>query len=210
MLKQDKSQLFINLLIILALNTAPVSVNASSIPANVHSVVRYSKGSQYDKSTIFLQSFFKWYKTKFNYLDHHIYFVDMDLKNNTPYRINFAKTEEYLSILKSSGFFSESYIMNARSYFKKIDLTLQKTKQNDGTVDGLDYDLILHSQEPEAILENLSGIHLEIINTSKDRVIVKMKTKFNQDTYSLYYLTKEGDKYQIDKIDYFISGKLAN
>jgi hypothetical protein len=136
--------------------------------------------------------------------------VDMDLKNNTPYRINFVKTEEYLSVLKSSGFFSESYIMNARSQFKKIDFTLQKTKQNDGTVDGLDYDLILHSQEPEAMLENLSGIRLEIINTSKDKVIVKMKTKFNQDTYSLYYLTKEGDKYQIDKIDYFISGKLEN
>lgn len=206
MLKRYKSQLLLIILLIsLALNSFAINANANNYP-----FIGSSKPSQYNKSTAFLRSFFRWYKTKYNYLDHHIYFVDMDFKGNTPYKINFKKTEEYLSTLKSSGFFSENYLKNARAYFDKIDLDLQKTKQNDGTVDGLDHDLILHSQEPEAMLENLEGIQLEVISISENRVIVKMKTKFNQDTYSLYYLTKNGDKYLIDKIDFLIGGKVEN
>jgi hypothetical protein len=37
-----------------------------------------------------------------------------------------------------------------------------------------------------------------------------MKTKFNDDTYLLYYLTKDGDKYLIDKIDFLIDDKVEN
>jgi len=204
MSKKGKPQLLFLLLITSLLNNVTINVNAGA-HSNFCPIVLFSKLPQYDKSTTFLRDFFIWYKTKFNYLDHHIYFVDMDLKGTNPYRVNFTKTEVYLSILKSSGYFSENYIQNARAYFKQIDLTLQKTKQNDGTVDGLDYDLIIHSQEPESMLADLAGIQLSVVNASEEKEIVKMKTKFNVNTYSLYYLIKNNNKFKIDKID-FING----
>jgi hypothetical protein len=149
----------------------------------------------------FVRNFYKWYKTKFDYLDHHLYLVDMDFKKNTPYRINFTKTEEYLSILKSSGFFSDSYISYYRTYFKKIDLTLQKTKQNDGPVDGLDFDSIMHTQEPESYLANLNVIRLKLIYSTDKNAIVKMKTTLDPvESFQLLHLVKVNGKYLIDKI----------
>jgi hypothetical protein len=132
----------------------------------------------------------------------------MDLKTNPPYRINFSETEKYLSILKSSGFFSDNYILNYRSYFKKIDLTLQKTKQNDGTVDELDYDPIVHSQEPESMLKNLNNIRMKIVKSTANDVTIKVQTPFNQDTYLLYNLKKSEGRYLIDKINFLIGGKV--
>lgn len=149
----------------------------------------------------FVRNFYRWYQTKFDYIDHHLYLVDMDLKNPKPYRINFKKTEEYLSILKSSGFFSDSYINYYRQYFKEIDDTLKKTKQDDGTVDGLDYDLIMNSQEPESYLKNLNVIRLTIVSSTAENAVVKMKTTLDPvESYQLLYLTKVNGKFLIDKI----------
>lgn len=164
------------------------------------------KPVQAPDATVFLKGFFKWYKTKFEYLDHQIFPVDMDFKSNKPYRINFKETENYLSFLKSSGFFSDEYIINNRSYFKAIDEKLKKTKQNDGPVDGLDYDIVINSQEPEVILEDLNGFKFTVVRSSNDYVAVKITTKFNQNTYSIYTLKKNGSKYLINKIDFFIDG----
>ena len=169
-----------------------------------------SKVQQNESPILFLRDFFKWYKTKFDYLDNHIFPVAMDLKTNPPYRINFNETEKYLSILKTSGFFSDNYILNYRSYFKKIDLNLQKTKQNDDTVDGLDYDPIVHSQEPESMLKNLNNIRMKIVKSTENDVTIKVQTPFNQDTYLLYYLKKSEGRYLIDKIDFYIGGKVQD
>lgn len=161
---------------------------------------------QESNTIVFLKTFFKWYKTKFEYLDHQIFPVDMDFKSHKPYRINFKETEKYLSVLKSSGFFSDDYIMNTRAYFKAVDEKLKKTKQNDGPVDGLDYDVIVNSQEPESILENLEGLKLTVVKSTANYVAVKMTTKFHQNTHSLYTLKRTGTKYLIDKVDFFMDG----
>lgn len=158
--------------------------------------------NQRDAAVIFMKDFYKWYKTKYDYLDHRIFPVNIDVKKPIPYKINFHETEKYLSVLKSSGFFSDNYINYYRNYFKKIDLILQKTKQNDGPVDGLDYDLIMNSQEPESYLEDLNIIQLNIKKSSVNSAIVKMKTKYNQDTYQLIYLVKMNHRYLIDKIEF--------
>ena len=162
-------------------------------------------------SIAFLKAFFKWYRTKYDYLDHHIYTVKMDLKKHTPYRINFNETEKYLSILKSSGFFSDGYISYYRAYFKKVDRILQKTKQNDGPVDGLDYDSIVYSQEPESILENLNNIRLNVMRSTPQETTVKMQTPYDvRDSYLLFHLKTIDGKYLIDKVDVFPIDRIQN
>jgi hypothetical protein len=202
----NKTGLLCFLLITLTLYGTAKKSRPKNAPIKKYVIEGFSKPQQSDSSIPFLRSFFKWYKTKYDYLDHHIFPVATDYKNNTPYRIDFKATEKYLLILKSSGFFSDSFIRGYRNHFKQIDSTFQKTKQNDGPVDGLDYDPIVHSQEPEAMLEDLASIKLEVIKFTTNSFTIKMRTKYNVKTYLLYYLKKTGDKYSIDKIDFLIDG----
>ena len=213
MLKINKFQLISALLIMIVLdsNAKIISFRTKSLKAYEAKEFPRTPISNNGSSIAFLKAFFKWYKTKYDYLDHHIYLVKMDLKNHTPYRINFNETEKYLTILKSSSFFSDDYINYYRAYYKKVDLILQKTKQNDGTVDGLDYDLIVHSQEPESILENLSDIRLTFIRATLKETILKMETQYDdRDSYLLFHLKTINGKYQIDKVDVFTEGKIQN
>jgi len=198
------------IMIVLDSNAKIISFKAKSLEAYVIKECPRTQITDKDSSIAFLKTFFKWYKTNFEYLDHHIYPVKMDLKNHTPYRINFNETEKYLSILKSSAFFSDDYINFYRAYFKKIDVKLQKTKQNDWPVDELDYDLIVHSQEPESILQDLNIIKLTLIRSKPKETIIKMLTPYDQDTYLLFHLKTINGKYLIDKVDFLIAGKIQN
>jgi hypothetical protein len=206
MKRNNKARLLFLLLVTLVLSSKAKNVTSKSINDKIFIPAAFSLPQQTDSPILFLRRFFRWYKTKFDYLDHHIFPVNMNFKTNAPYRINFTETEKYLSVLKSSGFFSDNYLIYNRNYFKEIDLTLQKTKQNDGTVDGLDYDPIVHSQEPEAMLENLNKIRLTVIKSTANDITVKMLTPFNVNTYSLFYLKKINGKYLVDKIDFLIGG----
>lgn len=151
----------------------------------------------------FVKSCLKWYKTRIHYINTSIHFVDINMQRPTTYRINYNETEKYLSILKSSSFFSDKYLNYYRSYFQKIDSNFQKTKQDDGEPEGLDFDLIMHSQEPESILQNLNEIHLIVLKSStNDKVLVKMKTKFDLNAFSLFELSKTNNSYIIDKIEF--------
>ncbi len=205
-MKNYKNNIAFFILIALVLNANAMNANSKNASINTFALKGFSNSQQSDSPILFLRSFFKWYKTKVDYLNNHIYPIKMDIPNNAPYRINFNETEKYLSVLKSSGFFSDNYITYNRDLFKKIDLTLQKTKQDDGTVDGLDYDPIVHSQEPNSILENLNNIKLIVIKSLVSEITIKMQTPFDRDTYSLYYLKKTNGKYLIDKIDFLIAG----
>nr|WP_294948482.1 hypothetical protein [uncultured Mucilaginibacter sp.] len=156
-----------------------------------------------DGAAAVVERFFSWYKTKYDYLDHQIHFVDVDLKTNKPYKINFAKTEEYLTVLKASGFFSDNYVSFYRRYFNKISANLKKTRQSDGPVDGLDLDLILHTQEPESYMEDLKVFKITTLSTSLTGAVVKVKATFPGEAYQLFYLKKTDGKYLIDKIEAF-------
>lgn len=153
---------------------------------------------QNNNPVLFMRSFFKWYKA--NLHSFHNAFVDINAEAPKPYRINFTKTEQYLSTLLSSGFFSKKYIDYYRKYFKKIDLTLQKTKQDDGAVDGLDYDLIMHTQEPESYLNDLKTIQLSIVKSNLGGAIIKVKSKVDPMFGEQFTLIKIKYDFLIEKI----------
>lgn len=210
-MKIYKNHIVLFILTLSVLNVEAMNFNPPNKNVKVFASMAFSNIQQKEEDPVtFLKSFFKWYKTKVDYLNNHIFTVNMDFKNNTPYRVNFKQVEKYLNVLKTSGFFSDDYINNYREYFKKVDLTLQKTKQNDGTVDGLDYDPILHSQEPNSMLENLNNFKLTILKSVHRETTIKVETPFNVDSYLIYHLKKTDGKYLITKIDFLISGKIQN
>jgi len=201
-----KANIKIRLWLLLLLSASILTGYAKNIPIEKTPVKIYFSSQQNNSALDFLKGFFKWYRTKFEYLDHHIQYVDAGYKTNTPYRVNFHETERYLGILKSSGFFSNIYINNARSYFKQVDKILQQTKQSDGTVDALDHDFMMHSHDTKQLFDDVDKITLTAVNTTPFSATIKVQTPFNQDSYLLYYLTKTGDKYLINKIDFLIGG----
>lgn len=128
--------------------------------------------------------FLNWYKQNFEKIN------DLQLVE-TPevderisyYKIDYNSTKKYLSILKSSNLFSEYFLINLESYFKLGDEKLQKLKQNDGAPVGFEFDLLLYSQEPESILDNIQSISYNVEFQSQDKAIVKINDylyiKFN-------------------------------
>lgn len=185
-------------ILVLVVISLATNIYARNIPANTITKKHVVFSKQNEDPIAFMRNFFKWYKTKVNSFQND--FVDMDSEKPNPYRINFNKTEKYLTVLKSSGFFSDSYINYFRAYFKKVDVTLQKSKQNDGPIDGLDYDLVMHTQEPITYLKDLSVIQLTIIKSTANSATIKMQTKFDRRNYNLIDLVKVNNKYLIDKI----------
>lgn len=159
----------------------------------------------------FLRNFLVWYKSNLQLTRQSSNFVDLNSNQKGTYRINFESTERYLSILKLSGFFSNNYLNNQRKYFRQIDLNLQKINQNDGVVEDLDFDLITHSQEPEAILENINEIKFSIQKRKPNgTLLVKLKTPYDSKfSYSLIELIKTNKTFLIDNIN-FVTKKTEN
>jgi len=121
-----------------------------------------------------IKAFLKWYKSNYEKI-LKIQLVDLKGDGATAqYRVNFTNTDKYLALLKSSCFFSSKYIETMEKYFELGDKKLVELKQNDGPPIGFEYDLLLYTQEPESLLENIENIKYEIIQKTKSFTIVKI------------------------------------
>lgn len=138
-----------------------------------------------------VRKFLNWYKQEHNGLDT-ILLVDFTGKGKTAqYRVNFPNADQYLQRLKASGYLSDSYISHQQQYFKKADETLVAHKQKSGPPEGFDYDLVLFSQDPDAVLQNIQALKQAGAQT------VVLPTKDNQ---LVFTVEQTGDKYLVTGI----------
>jgi hypothetical protein len=91
--------------------------------------------------------------------------------------------------------FSTNYLENKKKYFDSIDNYLLTNKQNIRPISGLAEDLILYTQEPEEILNNISKLSFTIFQKTNKYIIVEMSYvyfvllfKFDQN-YSIENIT---------------------
>jgi len=141
--------------------------------------------------------FYKWYAS-----DDSIQNFDVmkDLKDSTDfYAIDFDKVEKYLVAFKKSGFVSDKYISAQREYFKECEAAFKKNPANDGPPYGLDYDLIMLSQDYEEDLANIDKIKVEEIYRKNNES--KLKLLFFGGGKIDVTLTKTNEKWLIDKIE---------
>jgi hypothetical protein len=120
-----------------------------------------------------VENFLKWYKTNFEKMrDMQNLVVGLVGDSATAqYRVNFDNAEKYLSKLRSSGLFSDKFLQERLQYFKDADKNLVKLKQNDGPPEGFDFDLLLHTQEPEAVLEKYNSLKTEVIKPNQVKLV---------------------------------------
>lgn len=140
-------------------------------------------------------NFLTWYNENYNEANSFI-LVNQD---SAYYSVNFEQTEKYLDYLKSSGYVTDAYLNNFRTYFKDAEATFQKDSINEGPPPGFDYDLVLYTQEPELVIEKRNN-----------PVILSKKIKDDSITLNLnlemplqFQLSKQHAKWMIDKILYF-------
>lgn len=100
-------------------------------------------------------SFLEWYKSKFDTISSINLIIIPDTEGGL-YSINFNNIEEYLKVFVKSKFFSKSFINKKRKYFIDCDERMKREKQNSGPPIGLEYDIILQTQEIENTFDSIS------------------------------------------------------
>ena len=142
----------------------------------------------------------RWYAENYSELsDIFNKIVDFDFEGGGYYEINMENVYLYISKFQNSGYFSDNYIKNLENNFEEIKNNLEENKQNDGAVEGMDYDWFLATQEMdyylniitnEITLKNVvnygdEGDSLCISNDAGESVILEVK--------------KYGDEWLIEK-----------
>lgn len=95
------------------------------------------------------KEFLTWYKANYDQVNH-IQFAPLTANDIAGYyRVNFDSVAKYQQHLKASGYFSDKFLADQLQYFKTVSHELEKSHQNDGPPEGLEYDLLLYTQEPE-------------------------------------------------------------
>ena len=112
-----------------------------------------------------------WYKNNYNEINS-IELVDLIGNGDSiHYEINYKSVELYLSKLRKSYLFSDNYIIEAKNYFIKCNENLVENYQSDGPPSGLEYDLLLFTQEPSYLLDNIEKLTY-IINIRGDNCVI--------------------------------------
>ncbi|MDQ8003306.1 MAG: hypothetical protein REI64_00825 [Pedobacter sp.] len=152
-------------------------------------------------------SLLKWHKV--NHLHdsspkHYTLIKELAVSKKLKKRVvNKVGVERYLDFLRSSNFFSETYLNNLRGYFYEIDKILKTSPPvSVGSIvkiDGLDLDFILQTFEPEQILVHIDEGKLEEVLIIENKAIAKFNISQTY-TKMLFTLTREKGNWLIDYI----------
>ncbi len=120
--------------------------------------------------------------------------ADFDFEGGGYYKFNMENAYIYMSKFENSGYFSENYIKSLEDRIETVKNDLEKNKQNDGVVEGMDADWFLRTQEIDYILDMIDKMEL------KD---IKSYTNDRNEEYCEYYgislqLKKYGDEWLIE------------
>ena len=142
--------------------------------------------------------FLNWYKNNEDKLGQ-INLIKGGLpEKTTNYSFDFVATRKYLFELKRSGYLSDSFINNLQKHFIEVDDYLKKYPQNDGPIQGLDYDIIMKSQDYMDVWSNLDNVKILNKDINNDKAYLKLE--FGGYYKTKYFLTKRDGLWLLDNI----------
>lgn len=175
-----------------------VATITTSIPSAVYAhSLRKEIQAPKDSSALVQKviQFLKWYKQNYSKA-RDFEFIKTDAKGN--YQVNLNDCKRYLDTLKSSGCISGSYIKDWQKYFDDKAAYLAENPQNEGPPEGFDYDLVLITQEPELVLDNIRKLKYKVLKCTSTKATVGVTGKFGVD-YE-FEMSKSGKVWLIDYI----------
>lgn len=113
------------------------------------------------------------------------------------YSVNFDNLKYYIDKTQLQKFCTQNYINNFRNVIVNIDAKLKAQPQNDGTIDGLESDYILHTQELEEVLNYIRDRKINCIEKTGNIVQVNFE--------NIHSLIFRLDKDKIDSIELMIA-----
>lgn len=148
--------------------------------------------------------FLRWYKQHYESVNQHYFLNNADGRDTTKfYSVNPAATEIYLAALRKSNCLSEACLGRWRRYIQQQGDSLRIHPQNDGPPHGFDFDLVLHSQEPDIYWDGIGRAPLTTTYPSANRVLVTADFSSSPDMPDqlLFYLRHYPVGWRIDSID---------
>jgi hypothetical protein len=143
-----------------------------------------------------IYGFLEWYKN--NYIRLYEYRLTVtDSSGN--YQVDKKACEGYLSELKASGFISDEYLKLWNRYFDDQSVKFKMYTQNEGPPEGFDFDLVLHTQEPEVVCKVLKNMKFTYKEKSDGKVVVHADTGWPDWIY-VFELTRINHHWYIDYI----------
>lgn len=140
-----------------------------------------------------VKGFLKWYKE--NYKQANSFgFTYQDKQGN--YHVSISQGEEYLNFLKSSAYISDKYVDAWLKYFKDKAQYLEENLQNEGPPEGFEFDLVLITQEPELVLNEINNLQFAVSENDGSKAILQIAGQFGYD----FELIKENGKWMIEYI----------
>lgn len=137
-----------------------------------------------------VKGFLEWYKT--NYTKSNSFgFTYQDKQGN--FHVSIPQGEEYLSFLKSSGYISDKYVDIWLKYFKDKATYMEENLQNEGPPEGFEFDLVLITQEPELVLNEINNLQFMVSEKNGDKAILQIVGELGYD----FELIKENGKWMI-------------
>jgi hypothetical protein len=142
-----------------------------------------------------IREFLNWYEDHYEGVSA-IQVVSLAGEEDTArYKVDNTNAAAYISQLRSSGYFSEQYLNNQLQYFKERESIFSRSRQSDGVPVGFEADLLLFTQEPEALLEQYKALPIEEVNKQQYKLVTA-------DHNLLFDMVEQNGKCVINKISY--------
>ena len=139
------------------------------------------------------KTFLKWYKNNYEKANN-FGFTYQDKQGN--YQVSVAQGEEYLNFLKRSGYISDKYVELWFQYFKDKAKYLEENLQTEGPPEGFEFDLVLITQEPEILLNEIHNLQFAVGENNGTKALLQMAGDWGYEIE----MVKENDKWLIEYI----------
>lgn len=131
-----------------------------------------------------IKAFLSWYQQAHERIGA-ISLVAMDPADTSScYRVQFDSVAVYQAALRASGYFSERMLQDQLAYFRQVDEGMARTRQQDGPPEGLEYDLLLYTQEDNELLSQLQAVKVKrsgadryLVRTAVNELVVEMRAE---------------------------------
>ena len=114
--------------------------------------------------------------------------------------VNKGAVAAYFNFMKRSKCLSAKYITYWQTYFDDKAIELKRDKINSDIPEGFDMDLVLITQEPELVLNNISRLKFKTVSMNKSVAVIGVKLPSDNSVQYEFELRKNKEGWQIDYI----------
>ena len=160
---------FFIFIVLFTVNPKAECLNTGDSKTGFHHIVSLNNDSLKMIQTV--KGFLSWYKN--NYIIANSFGLTYQDKDGF-YHVSLSQGKKYLSFLKSSGFISEKYTEIWFQYFKDKSAYMKENLQKEGPPDGFEFDLVLITQEPELILNEIEKLQFAVGKIDGNKALLQM------------------------------------